>query len=77
MKHITKVNLKKAPKLVKKLSKHLDPLPLNQYDSRLLKYCSLIAQLVEQMTVNHWVPGSSPGQGAISTLLKSIAYKDV
>ena len=26
---------------------------------------SAIAQLVEQMTVNHWVPGSSPGRGAI------------
>ena len=25
---------------------------------------SPIAQLVEQMTVNHWVPGSSPGRGA-------------
>ena len=25
---------------------------------------SAIAQLVEQMTVNHWVPGSSPGRGA-------------
>ena len=25
---------------------------------------SSIAQLVEQMTVNHWVPGSSPGRGA-------------
>jgi hypothetical protein len=22
---------------------------------------SSLAQLVEQMTVNHWVPGSSPG----------------
>ena len=25
---------------------------------------SPIAQLVEQVTVNHWVPGSSPGRGA-------------
>ena len=25
---------------------------------------SVIAQSVEQMTVNHWVPGSSPGHGA-------------
>jgi hypothetical protein len=25
---------------------------------------SAIAQLVEQVTVNHWVPGSSPGRGA-------------
>ena len=25
---------------------------------------SLIAQLVEQMTVNHWVAGSSPARGA-------------
>ena len=26
---------------------------------------SSIAQLVEQMTVNHWVAGSSPARGAI------------
>ena len=26
---------------------------------------SLLAQLVEQVTVNHWVRGSSPRQGAI------------
>ena len=26
---------------------------------------SAIAQLVEQVTVNHLVPGSSPGRGAI------------
>ena len=26
---------------------------------------SSIAQLVEQLTVNQWVPGSSPGRGAI------------
>ena len=25
---------------------------------------SLLAQLVEQMTVNHWVAGSSPAEGA-------------
>ena len=30
---------------------------------------SRIAQLVEQMTVNHWVPGSSPGSGAILGLV--------
>ena len=30
-----------------------------------LKGCSPIAQLVEQMTVNHWVTGSSPVRGAI------------
>ena len=29
---------------------------------------SPIAQLVEQMTVNHWVRGSSPRRGATSTL---------
>ena len=29
-----------------------------------LQRSSPIAQLVEQMTVNHWVPGSSPGRGA-------------
>ena len=27
--------------------------------------CSLIAQSVEQVAVNHWVGGSSPSQGAI------------
>jgi hypothetical protein len=40
---------------------------MSKYDARLLKICSLIAQLVEQMTVNHWVPSSSLGQGAISS----------
>ena len=29
---------------------------------------SPIAQLVEQMTVNHWVRGSSPRRGATSTI---------
>lgn len=29
---------------------------------------SAIAQSVEQVTVNHWVPGSSPGRGAISRI---------
>ena len=29
------------------------------------EYQSPIAQLVEQMTVNHWVAGSSPARGAI------------
>ena len=27
-------------------------------------YYSALAQLVEQMTVNHWVAGSSPAGGA-------------
>ncbi len=27
--------------------------------------CSPVAQLVEQVTVNHWVGGSSPSRGAI------------
>ena len=31
-----------------------------------MKDYSDIAQLVEQVTVNHWVPGSSPGVGAIN-----------
>ena len=31
--------------------------------------CSLIAQLVERRTVNPQVPGSSPGRGAIITLV--------
>ena len=36
---------------------------------------SLLAQLVEQMTVNHWVPGSSPGRGAnlLGTVMKTKA----
>ncbi len=29
------------------------------------EYKSALAQLVEQMTVNHWVAGSSPASGAI------------
>lgn len=29
------------------------------------RMCSLIAQSVEQVAVNHWVGGSSPSQGAI------------
>jgi hypothetical protein len=29
------------------------------------KNYSAIAQQVEQVTVNHWVPGSNPGRGAI------------
>src|SRR5690606_561271 len=32
--------------------------------SKIRERCSAIAQSVEQMTVNHWVPGSSPGRGA-------------
>ena len=32
---------------------------------RILLRHSPIAQLVEQMTVNHWVTGSSPVRGAI------------
>ena len=32
---------------------------------RVLHTHSPIAQLVEQMTVNHWVAGSSPARGAI------------
>ncbi len=34
---------------------------------------SLIAQLVEQMTVNHRVAGSSPAQGAINTYNADVA----
>ena len=33
-----------------------------------LRADSLVAQLVEQMTVNHWVGGSSPSQGAKSSV---------
>jgi hypothetical protein len=32
---------------------------------------SPLAQPVEQVTVNHWVAGSSPAGGAIFTLLKN------
>ena len=35
---------------------------------------SSVAQLVEQMTVNHWVTGSSPVGGAI--YIKALASKD-
>src|SRR5690606_38596316 len=36
----------------------------SRYQSVRYASCSAIAQSVEQMTVNHWVPGSSPGRGA-------------
>lgn len=36
------------------------------YQISTIRLDSLIAQLVEQRTVNPFVPGSSPGQGAIS-----------
>ncbi len=29
-----------------------------------MRFVSALAQLVEQMTVNHWVAGSSPAGGA-------------
>ena len=35
-------------------------------------FCSAIAQLVEQVAVNHPVAGSSPARGAISLLEDSI-----
>ena len=34
---------------------------------------SALAQLVEQMTVNHWVAGSSPAGGAIITFSESLS----
>jgi hypothetical protein len=34
--------------------------------------CSPIAQLVEQVTVNHWVGGSSPSRGA--NLIKHLQF---
>jgi hypothetical protein len=43
----------------------LDSEPFLPENSRLAKSDSLIAQSVEQVTVNHWVGGSSPSQGAI------------
>ena len=39
----------------------VDPGGADQYHTRLQ---SPVAQLVEQMTVNHWVAGSSPARGA-------------
>ena len=51
----------------------LDQIDPNQYDALHLRGCSPIAQLVEQMTVNHWVAGSSPARGAIQGIeLKGI-----
>lgn len=38
------------------------PYYFNSFSIRILN--SPIAQLVEQLTVNQWVPGSSPGRGA-------------
>jgi hypothetical protein len=37
-----------------------------RFDSGSRLHWSGIAQLVEQMTVNHWVAGSSPAAGAIN-----------
>ena len=34
------------------------------YTLEYVTYHSALAQLVEQMTVNHWVAGSSPASGA-------------
>ena len=33
---------------------------------------SPIAQLVEQMTVNHWVAGSSPARGAMASSFSQV-----
>ena len=38
---------------------------------------SPIAQLVEQMTVNHWVAGSSPARGAMLTVAQSVELQIV
>ena len=38
------------------------PYTFNSFSIPILN--SPIAQLVEQLTVNQWVPGSSPGRGA-------------
>ena len=35
---------------------------------------SPIAQLVEQMTVNHWVAGSSPARGAMLTVAQMVEH---
>lgn len=44
------------------------------YITALTPYHSPVAQSVEQMTVNHWVTGSSPVRGASFKWL-SISYK--
>ena len=38
---------------------------------------SPIAQLVEQMTVNHWVAGSSPARGAMLTVAQMVELQIV
>ena len=42
--------------------------------SRSAKVYSLIAQLVEHLTVNQVVPGSSPGRGAKSAPVTELVY---
>ena len=38
---------------------------------------SSVAQLVEQMTVNHWVAGSSPAWGAMLTVAQLVELQIV
>ncbi len=51
-------------------SKKITPLPFRSCHQQIIailsRQCSAIAQLVEQVTVNHPVAGSSPARGAIS-----------
>ena len=42
----------------------LGPLCQNDCAVKTVPTYSVLAQLVEQMTVNHWVAGSSPADGA-------------
>ncbi len=37
--------------------------------------CSSVAQLVEQVAVNHWVGGSSPSRGAIFFVQSWFSYR--
>ena len=56
---------------------HFFFLDQNKYDSIICKfYRSSIAQLVEQRTVNPFVPGSSPGRGAIFLVLNYYDFKN-
>ena len=43
---------------------HADNVKNDDIDDKRISGRSSIAQLVEQMTVNHWVTGSSPVRGA-------------
>ncbi len=61
------------------LAERVDQANTHLYDAHLFRtgsYRSALAQSVEQMTVNHWVAGSSPAGGAkISNKIKWLHFR--